>query len=208
MGGQAIVSSGGRVYVFGESNTTFDQQRHIRPQDFEAVLAAVKLEPGRVPAHDPPTVLGATFVSTLNGFSIRYPSSWTAIPGSSDGSPDSDVDRLERGFISLSLDSVLAPRAHREIDRLRSYCSSALYLGPGPGRGVCNPGHWPRIRVGSAMGWLVIPLGAEPGDSLQRAVAFAGDRMYVIAMSGAADEEFFADLLRSVRLEPKAATGR
>jgi hypothetical protein len=156
--------------------------------------------------------LTETFVSTRNGFSVRYPAGWTTRPATISWAPDTFLplaspafDQLSRqGEARLSVASQALRTGEAEDERL----AAGGLAGCGGG-----PSTWPRIPIDGVSGYLTgayCPSTPDKGKISERdiyfdAVVFAGGRVYQISFDGDVDKGYFEAVLATLRLDPSQA---
>lgn len=159
--------------------------------------------------------LTETFVSTRNGFSVRYPEGWstrgatiawlpnTMIPM---GSPALDELKLQ-GVARLVVASQRLGAGQSEASWIASY-GQQYYLRRCSG----DRAAWPRITVDGRSGYLDLngcPLPADANFSTPDVgfdvIVFADGRVYRIGLDGVVDLSYFEAILATVRLDPASA---
>ena len=120
-GAVALIAKGGRAYAFTALNGGPNQVGGISRDAFEHWLATVAFTPDAIPTPLPPPPLDASFSSTRNGYSLRYPAGWTAAQADGTagrsvapvaGDPGVDVltgPQLRLSVTSIALDTGVAP---------------------------------------------------------------------------------------------------
>lgn len=163
----------------------------------------------------PVPLLTETFVSTRNGFSVRYPEGWstkaatigwlpnTMVPM---GNPALDELKLQ-GVARLVVASQRLEAGQTEASWIASY-SQDYYLRRCSG----DRAAWPRITVDGRSGYLDLnacPLPADESfstpDVAFDVIVFAADRVYRIGLDGVVDLGYFEAILATVRLDPASA---
>ena len=157
------------------------------------------------------------FSSTRHGYSIGYPSGWTATPATKrwtglDG-PDPDagnMDKLAGPGVQLVVES--APLGSQTPDAWRDAYAARFGL---DGVGVCDvlPKNQPRITIGSVQGYLD---GDDcpgdnriaPGDRFFEALAFVDGRVYLFWLQGAIDRAYFDAMLQTVVFDARHASDK
>jgi hypothetical protein len=163
----------------------------------------------------PVPLLTETFVSTRNGFSVRYPEGWSTRAATTSwlpntlvpmGSPAFDELKLQ-GVARLVVASQRLPAGQSEASWLASF-SQDFYLRRCSG----DRAAWPRIMVDGRSGYLDLnacPLPADEGfstpDVAFNVIVFAADRVYRIGLDGVVDLGYFDAFLATVRLDPASA---
>ena len=175
------------------------------PQPTEPASAS----PIRVP------LLTETFVSTRNGFSVRYPEGWSTRAATTSWRPNTMVPMGSPAFDELKLQGVarLVVASQRlqagqsEASWLASF-SQDFYLRRCSG----DRAAWPRVTVDGRSGYLDLnacPLPADENFSTPDVgfdvIVFAADRVYRIGLDGAVDLGYFEAILATVRLDPASA---
>jgi len=211
---EVVVESGGRVYVFTWWSGSYDKSRQLSAEDYKAVLTTVRFDPAKATPLPSAPPLTQSFTSARNGFSIRYPSGWTATPATASWSPGTALDwgepqldaiqsKTER-FVASSQRLNLSESADDWLLRMcRLYeagwvnCDTALPT-------------WPVITVGAGTGRIFqdgVGGGAMPVDGSRVFDAFLviGDRGYEVTLDGLVDRATFDALLASMTLDPAAA---
>ena len=174
-------------------------------------------EPTSLPSSSPIAVpsLTETFVSTRNGFSVRYPAGWTVTAATSSWRPLTYV-----------------PIGNSALDELKLVGEARLVvasqrLGPGESEsqwiasfahpydlGTCTADRaaWPRLTVDGASGYVDLeacPLPADRGfsapDLQYEVLVFSGGRVYQIGLDGVVDRGYFEAILATLRLDPASA---
>jgi hypothetical protein len=163
----------------------------------------------------PVPLLTETFVSTRNGFSVRYPEGWstkaatigwlpnTMVPM---GNPALDELKLQ-GVARLVVASQRLEVGQTEASWIASY-SQDYYLRRCSG----DRAAWPRVTVHGRSGYLDLnacPLPADESfstpDVAFDVIVFAADRVYRIGLDGVVDLNYFEAILATVRLDPASA---
>ena len=163
----------------------------------------------------PVPLLTETFVSTRNGFSVRYPEGWSTKAATTSWLPNTLVPFGNSAFDELKLQGVarLVVASQRleagqtEASWIASY-GQQYYLRRCSG----DPAAWPRVMVDGRSGYLDLnacPLPADASfstpDVAFDVIVFAGDRVYRIGLDGAVDLGYFEAILATVRLDPGSA---
>jgi hypothetical protein len=193
---------------------------------FAGVLLLQRTTPGGSGGSPPPTerasasaipvpVLSETFVSTRNGFSVRYPAGWSTRPATTSWLPDTFVPPANPALDELKLDGVA--RLVVASQRLESGQTEASWLasfGQEYYLRRCSGERdsWPRVTVDGRLGYLDLnacPRPADDGfstpDIAFDVIVFAGDRVYRIGLDGVVDLGYFEAILATVRLDPASA---
>jgi hypothetical protein len=159
--------------------------------------------------------LTETFVSTRNGFSVRYPAGWSTKAATIGWLPNTMVpmgnpalDELElQGVARLVVASQRLEPGQSEASWIASY-SQDYYLRRCSG----DRAAWPRVTVDGRSGYLDLnacPLAADKNistpDVAFDVIVFAADRVYRIGLDGAVDLGYFEAILATVRLDPASA---
>jgi len=163
----------------------------------------------------PVPLLTETFVSTRNGFSVRYPEGWSTRAATTSwlpntlvpmGSPAFDELKLQ-GVARLVVASQRLPAGQSEASWVASF-EQDFYLR----RCTGDRAAWPRVRVDGRSGYLDLnacPLPADEGfstpDVAFNVIVFAADRVYRIGLDGVVDLGYFEAFLATVRLDPASA---
>jgi hypothetical protein len=163
----------------------------------------------------PVPLLTETFVSTRNGFSVRYPEGWSTRAATTSWLPNTLVPMGSPAFDELKLQGVarLVVASQRlqagqsEASWLASF-SQDFYLRRCSG----DRAAWPRVTVDGRSGYLDLnacPLPADEGfstpDVAFNVIVFAADRVYRIGLDGVVDLGYFEAVLATVRLDPASA---
>lgn len=194
-----------------------------------AVAGVVLLErsiPGGSGESPPPTerpsgspipvpLLTETFVSTRNGFSVRYPAGWSTRAATTSwlpntmlpiGNPALDELKLQ-GVARLVVASQRLEAGQTEASWIASF-GQPFYLRRCSG----DRAAWPRVTVDGRSGYLDLnacPLSADVSfsapDLAFDVIVFAGDRVYRIGLDGVVDLGYFEAILATVRLDPASA---
>jgi hypothetical protein len=163
----------------------------------------------------PIPVLTETFVSTRNGFSVRYPVGWSTKAATTSWRPNtfvpignSALDELKlQGVARLVVASQRLEAGQTEASWLASF-GQAYYFQRCSG----DRAAWPRVTVDGRAGYLDLngcPLPADASfstpDVAFDVIVFAADRVYRIGLDGAVDLGYFEAILATVRLDPASA---
>jgi hypothetical protein len=163
----------------------------------------------------PVPVLTETFVSTRNGFSVRYPEGWSTRAATTSWLPNTLVPMGSPAFDELKLQGVA--RLVVASQRLGAGQSEASWLasfGQDYYLRRCSGDRaaWPRIMVDGRSGYLDLnacPLPADETfstpDVAFDVIVFAADRAYRIGLDGVVDLGYFEAILATVRLDPASA---
>jgi hypothetical protein len=193
---------------------------------FAGVLLLQRTAPGGSGGSPPPTerasasaipvpVLSETFVSTRNGFSVRYPAGWSTRPATTSWLPDTFVPPENPALDELKLDGVA--RLVVASQRLESGQTEASWLasfGQEYFLRRCSGERdaWPRVTVDGRSGYLDLNACPRPADNKFSTpdiafdvIVFAGDRVYRIGLDGVVDLGYFEAILATVRLDPASA---
>ena len=159
--------------------------------------------------------LTETFVSTRNGFSVRYPAGWSTKAATTSWLPNTLVpmgnpalDELKlQGVARLVVASQRLEAGQTEASWIASY-SQDYYLRRCSG----DRAAWPRVTVDGRSGYLDLnacPLPADENfstpDVAFDVIVFAADRVYRIGLDGVVDLGYFEAILATVRLDPASA---
>jgi len=212
--GEAIVQRGDRAYVFAfspgsvDGAITFDQLKQI--------LTTVRFDPTAVPSPLPPPTLAKTFTSTRYGYSLSYPSGFTASPATKDVNgvliPDptgSSVDVISNETARLVVWSAALAPGQTADAWVKTYCQARRTQWTQPCEGA--PGNWREIPLASGTAHLMVD-GDSAGTYVRGesrlfvVTAASGNRAYSILMDGDLNEDLFLAVLKSMRLDPAAAT--
>ena len=156
-----------------------------------------------------PAVLTRTFTSPRNGYSVLYPSEWTATPAGASwekgvvtqwGSPA--LDEL-RGSVARFVGASQPLAAGQTADEWLAAFSAGSCLG--------LPANWRSVAIGAAEGLIDAdgcdapgaPLGK--GGQLFDAVVISGGRAYNFTMDGQVSPADFVAVLAPVTLDPASA---
>jgi hypothetical protein len=174
--------------------------------------------PGPTPTLTPLPVpaLTNTFVSTRNGFSVRYPSGWTVTSATKSWPPDTFLAGGNPALDDLAKhgDAYLDVASQRLGPGQTPEMWLAGDVSPYQGSRPCGvpPATAPRIPVGDASGYLArneCPAGVDEDFSVRQvefeAIAFSGDRVYVFSFGGNVDLAYFEALLANVAFDPEHA---
>jgi len=162
--------------------------------------------------------LTRTFVSTRNGFSINYPTDWTATAATQSwppdtttqlGNPELDALNLE-GKVRLVVASQRLGAGQTEAQWV------AAYFRPFQGSVTCanasDLAASPRLLIDGQSGYMDVagcPMSADaalsPSDVVFNAFVFAGDRVYQITLDGDVDLAYFEAFLATMKLDPASA---
>jgi hypothetical protein len=163
----------------------------------------------------PVPLLTETFVSTRNGFSVRYPEGWSTKAAATSwlpntmvpiGSPALDELKLE-GVARLVVASQRLEAGQSEASWLASFGQEYFLRRCSGDRAA-----WPRVIVDEMPGYLDLngcPMRADQDisapDLTFGVVVFAPDRVYRISLDGVVDLGYFEAILATVRLDPASA---
>jgi hypothetical protein len=162
----------------------------------------------------PVPLLTKTFVSTRNGFSVRYPAGWSTRAATTNWLPNTFVPIGNPALDELKLQGVarLVVTSQRfegqtEASWIASF-GQQYYLRRCSG----DPAAWPRVTVDGRSGYLDLnacPLPADEDfstpDVAFDVIVFAADRVYRIGLDGVVDLNYFEAILATVRLDPASA---
>lgn len=164
----------------------------------------------------PVPLLTETFVSTRNGFSVRYPAGWSTKAATTSWLPNtfvpignSALDELKlQGVARLVVASQRLEPGQTEASWIASF-GQQYYLRRCSG----DRAAWPRVTVDGRSGYLDLnacPLPADENfstpDVAFDVIVFAADRVYRIGLDGVVDLGYFRAILATVRLDPASAT--
>jgi hypothetical protein len=167
------------------------------------------------PSPIPVPALTETFVSTRNGYSVRYPVGWATTAATTSWRPltyvpigNSALDELKKvGEARLVVASQKLAPGQSEAQWLASF-AHPFDLGTCSG----DRAAWPPVTVDGASGYLDIeacPLPADRGfstpDLLFEVIVFSGGRVYQIGLDGAVDRGYFDAILATVHFDPASA---
>jgi hypothetical protein len=159
--------------------------------------------------------LTETFVSTRNGFSVRYPAGWSTTDATTSWLPNTMVP-----FGNLALDELKLPGvarlvvASQRLDAGQTEASWFASFGQDYYLRRCSGDRaaWSRVTVDGRSGYLDLNACPLPADaSLSKpdvafdVIVFAPDRVYRIGLDGAVDLGYFEAILATVRLDPASA---
>jgi hypothetical protein len=193
---------------------------------FAGLLLQQRTIPGGSGGASPPTErasatpipvprLTETFVSTRNGFSVRYPAGWSTSAATTSWLPNtmlpngnSALDELKlQGVARLVVASQRLETGQTEASWLASF-GQHYFLRRCSG----DPAAWPRVTVDGRSGYLDLnacPLPADEDFSTPDigfdVIVFAADRVYKIGLDGVVDLGYFEAFLATVRLDPASA---
>jgi hypothetical protein len=193
---------------------------------FAGVLLLQPRIPGGSGGSPPPTerasaspipvpLLTETFVSTRNGFSVRYPAGWSASPAATSWLPNTFVpignpalDELKlQGVARLVVASQRLGAGQTAASWIASF-GQEYYLRRCSG----DPAAWPRVTVDGRSGYLDLnacPVAADAAfatpDVAFDVIVFAADRVYRIGLDGAVDLGYFEAILATLHLDPASA---
>ncbi len=163
----------------------------------------------------PVPLLTETFVSTRNGFSVRYPAGWSTKPATTNWLPNTFVpignpalDELKlQGVARLVVASQRLEAGQTEASWIASFGQQYFLRRCSGDRAA-----WPRVTVDGRSGYLDLnacPLPADANfstpDVAFDVIVFAADRVYRIGLDGAVDLGYFEAILATVRLDPASA---
>ena len=163
----------------------------------------------------PVPLLTETFVSTRNGFSVRYPAGWSTKAATTSWKPNTflpfgnpALDELKlQGVARLVVASQRLEAGQTEASWIASFGQQYFLRRCSGDRAA-----WPRVNVDGRSGYLDLngcPLSADQEfstpDVAFDVIVFAGDRVYRIGLDGVVDLGYFEAILATVRLEPARA---
>jgi hypothetical protein len=164
----------------------------------------------------PVPLLTETFVSTRNGFSVRYPEGWSTRAATTSWRPNTMVPMGSPAFDELKLQGVA--RLVVASQRLEAGQTEASWIASSFGqqyylqRCIGDPAAWPRVTVDGRSGYLDLnacPLSADSNfstpDVAFDVIVFAADRVYRIGLDGVVDLGYLEAILATVRLDPASA---
>ena len=163
----------------------------------------------------PVPLLTETFVSTRNGFSVRYPEGWSTRAATTSWLPNTMIPMGSPAFDELKLQGVA--RLVVASQRLQTGESEASWLASFAQdfflrRCSGDRAAWPRVTVDGRSGYLDLnacPLPADEDfstpDVAFDVIVFAADRVYRIGLDGVVDFGYFEAILATVRLDPASA---
>jgi hypothetical protein len=172
-------------------------------------------QPSALPSPIPVPALTETFVSTRNGFSVRYPAGWSTKAATSSWRPNtyvpignSALDELkQQGAARLVVASQRLVAGQTEASWLASF-AQPYDLGFCTG----DRASWPRLTVDGQLGYLDVeacPAAADTRFSIPDlrfdVIVFAGDRAYEITLDGVVDRAYFEAVLATIHLDPASA---
>ena len=174
--------------------------------------------PSILPAASPVAIpsLSQTFVSSRNGFSVRYPAGWTVKPATESWLPDTylpqgnpALDDLElAGAVRLVVASQRIAAGQTEDQWLAAYAPTYQ------GSSLCatNPATSPRLSIDGQSGYLdmsacatALDASIAAGGVTFDAIVFSGGRAYQITLDGLVDRAFFDAVLATIKLDPLTA---
>jgi hypothetical protein len=180
----------------------------IPPPTAPAVVAPSLSATTSPPATAAPISLDATFVSPWHGYSVSYPSDWTATPSTAAWMPgtttlwgDPALDDLRSDDIRFSGTSQLFGSQSGD-EWLVSYCEEQALDCADP------KGSWESTKVDGHPAYVdwdgvpALPGTVAPGGMLFEVVVPYGDRGYVFTMDGALDRATFDAFLATITLSP------
>ena len=178
--------------------------------------ASISTQPGVSAVSIP--ALTETFVSTRNGFSIRYPADWTATPATQSWPADTFTQLGNHQLDELMLDGTariaIASQALGVGQTPEEWVAS--WFPPFKGSADCPNASTlaasPRIPIDGQSGYLDIagcPMDADitisSPDNKFEAFVFSADRVYQITFDGNVDLAYFEALLATIQLDPASA---
>ncbi len=160
-------------------------------------------------------LLTETFVSTRNGFSVRYPAGWSTKAATTSWLPNTFVPIGNSALDELKLQGVARlVVASQRLEAGQTEASWIASFGQQYYLRRCSGDHaaWPRITVDGRSGYLDLnacPLPADANfstpDVAFDVIVFAADRVYRIGLDGVVDLGYFEAILATVRLDPASA---
>jgi hypothetical protein len=163
----------------------------------------------------PVPLLTETFVSTRNGFSLRYPAGWTTRVATASWLPNTmlpignpALDELAlQGVARLVVASQRLEAGQTETSWLASFGQDYFLR-----RCSGDPAAWPRVTVDGRSGYLDLnacPLPADEKfstpDVAFDVIVFVDDRVYRIGLDGVVDRGYFEAILATVHFDPASA---
>jgi hypothetical protein len=163
----------------------------------------------------PVPALTETFVSSRNGFSVRYPAGWSTKAATSSWRPNTYVPIGNSALDELKLqgEARLVVASQRLAAGQTEASWIASFLLPYD-LGFCtgDRASWPRLTVDGQVGYLDVeacPAAADTGFSAPDlrfdVIVFSGGRVYEIALDGIVDRGYFEAILATVHLDPTSA---
>ena len=159
--------------------------------------------------------LTEAFVSTRNGFSVRYPAGWSTRAATTSwlpntmlptGNPALDELKLQ-GVARLVVASQRLEAGQTEASWIASF-GQQYYLRRCSG----DPATWPRVTVDGRSGYLDLNACPAPADAnfstpdvVFSVIVFDADRVYRISLDGVVDLGYFETILATVRLDRASA---
>ena len=212
--GEAVVQVGDRAYVFGYGigaspfAATLDQFK-------EQVLPTVQFDPASVQSPPPPPALDAMFTSNRYGYSLTYPTGYSAKQAKrsvKNLDPDpagSEVDAIANDSARLVVWSAKLASGQTADAWARGFCAARRNQWTQPCEGA--PSNWLEVPLAAGTARLMVDGEAvgryvQDGSRLFMATATKDDRVYVIQMDGLLNENLFLAVLASMHLDPSAAT--
>jgi hypothetical protein len=186
------------------------------PTSTPAPAPSISTQPGGSAVPIPP--LTNTFVSTRNGFSIRYPADSTATPATQSWPPDTFTQlgnhQLDELMLSGTARMAIASQRLSVGQTPEEWVAS--WFPPFKGSGNCPNASVlaasPRIPIDGQSGYLDIagcPMDADltisTPDTKFEAFVFSADRVYQITFDGNVDLAYFEALLATMQLDPSSA---
>ena len=163
----------------------------------------------------PVPALTETFVSTRNGFSVRYPEGWSTTAATTSWLPNTMLPIGNPALDELKLEGVARlVVASQRLEAGQSEASWIASYGPEYYLRRCSGDRaaWPRVTVDGRSGYLDLnacPMPADidfsTPDVAFEVIVFAADRAYRIRLDGDVDLGYFEAILATVRLDPASA---
>ena len=163
----------------------------------------------------PVPLLTETFVSTRNGFSVRYPEGWSITAATGSWLPNTMLPFGNPGLDELKLDGVARlVVASQRLEAGQSEASWIASYGQEYFLRRCSGDRasWPRVLVDGRSGFLDLngcPVSVDKALSTPHVafnvIVFAGDRAYRIGLDGVVDRGYFEAILATVQLNPATA---
>ena len=178
----------------------------------------LSISPQPAVAAIPVPPLTQTFVSTRNGFSIRYPAGWTATRATESWPLDTFTQLGNHQLDELTLDGTarIAIASQRLSAGQTRDAWVASWFPPFKSSADCPNASVlassPRIPIDGESGYLDVagcPMDADitisSPDSKFEAFVFSADRVYQITLDGNVDLGYFEALLATMTLDPGSA---
>jgi hypothetical protein len=222
IGGIALAIRRDESSIFGPAASATASPE--RPTDSPSARPSERPSPSP-PASEQPSVsavpippLTQTFVSTRNGFSIRYPANWTTTAATTSWPPDTftQLGNPELDLLQLAGTARLAVASQRLGTAQTEDEWVAAYFRPYQGSVSCDSATdlatSPRLPIDGQSGYLDdagCPMNADasmsPRDVVFEAFVFSADRVYQITLDGDVDLAYFEALIATMKLDPASA---